>query len=396
MLFLYVAMWLSGPAESPGHNQPKPCPVKVEQGKPTVAGPPVLTAKAAFFGRSVPEAESAFFEQNQAAPEGDHSSETTKIKKSEPSSTAQVFEKYLSIHEMDKNVKYSFVFFVVNNFTVLIVFLCFTVLYIPADDERFEEKRQLLRNYSVLICVLLTVLVPLLAVVIKSNGFTPSETEKIPTILGAVGGTLNAVAFALLIARLDSRIIGLRLLLITVLYAYAALQPLFVTFNQPSNVLKFIATSAMIAAFIFKICLVLMVGHVRRSGGLIDYLWFFPVVSKSVNSIFSNQFEIKAYSPKPGFFTYSISHNNVETYRAVEMYTTRAQCDDAINTLIEAMKKRESYGKQPKDLQGTYWVQVRSDGDLICESRGFRSQTETDALINESIEEVPYCKYDRA
>ncbi len=386
MFFLYTAMWLSGTGESPEHYQSKPCPVKVEQTTPTLEGPPILTAKVAFFSPSEPA-------QNHTVPVADHGSATPK--KSEPSSTSQVVEKYLSIHEMAKNVKYSFVFFVVNNFTVLIVFLCFTVLYIPADDEKFEEKRQLLRNYSILICVLLTVLVPLLLIVIKSNAFTPSETEKIPTILGAVGGTLNAVAFALLIARLDSRIIGLRLLLVAVLYAYAALQPLFVTFNQPSNVLKFIATSAMIAAFIFKICLVLMVGHVRRSGGLIDYLWFFPIVSKSVNSIFSNQFEIKAYSPKPGFFTYSISHNSVETYKAVEMYTTRADCDKAIKTLIKAMKKRESYGTQPKELQGTYWIEVRSDEKLLCESRGFRSHSETDALINESIEEVPYCKYDR-
>ena len=381
MLFLYVSMWLSGPGESPEQNQSKQCPVKVEQTQPTLPGPPVLIAKAAFFSPSVPDE--------------DHSGEKTTTKKSEPSSAPQTDEKYLSIHEMDNKVRYSFVFFVVNNFTVLILFLCFTVLFIPADDEKFEAKRQLLRNYSVLIFVLLTVLVPLLAVIIKSNGFTPQEAEKIPTILGAVGGTLNAVAFALLIARLDSRIIGLRLLLVTILYAYAALQPLFVTFNQPSNVLKFIATAAMIAAFIFKICLVFMVGHVRRSGGLVDYLWFFPVVSKSVNSIFGNQFEIKAYSPKPGFFTYSISHNNVETYRAIETYTSRAQCDDAVKTLIEAMKKRENYGTQPKELQGTYWVQVKSDGNLICESRGFRSPSETDDLINESIEEVPYCKFDR-
>jgi hypothetical protein len=301
----------------------------------------------------------------------------------------------IPISEMVWQTKYSFFFFVINNVTVLILFLCFTVLYIPADHRKFKEKRRLLRNYSLLICVLLTLLVPLFAIIIKSHGFTQSEIDKIPTILGAAGGTLNAVAFALLIGRLDSRIIGLRPLLITVLYTYAALQPLFVTFNQPSNLLRFIATSAMIAAFIFKICLVLMVGHVRRSGGLIDYLWFFPVLNKSVNSIFDNQFEIRTYSPQPQLFTFSIFHKNVETYRAAEMCTTRAQCDEAIKTLAEAMKRRENYSKSPKELLGTYWVQVTSDDHLLCESIGLRSQSEIDDLINESIDKVPYCKYDR-
>jgi hypothetical protein len=211
--------------------------------------------------------------------------------------------------------------------------------------------------------------------------------------LGAVGGTLNAVAFALLIARLDSRIIGLRLPMVTVLYTYAALQPLFVTFNQPSRLLKFIATSAMIAAFLFKICLVFMVGHVRKSGGLINYLWFFPVLSKSVNSVFGNQFEIKLYSPKPKSFTFSISNNNVETYRAVEIYDTKEECEAKIKTLVGAMKERQNYFKPP-EIQGTYWVQVSAD-KLLCESTGLRSEAEVNELINESIKMVPYCKYNR-
>ncbi|HVQ38293.1 MAG TPA: hypothetical protein VMS31_12215 [Pyrinomonadaceae bacterium] len=314
---------------------------------------------------------------------------------SEQSSPVIVELKRFPVWELPAKTQLSFLFFVLNNFTVLILFLCFTVLYIPGDDRKFDEKHQLLRNSAVLIAVLFTVLIPALAVIIKGNGFTLVEAGKIPTILGAVGGTLNAVAFALLIARLDSRLIGLRLLLITVLYGYAALQPLFVTFNQPSNLLKFIATAAMIAVLVFKICLVLMVGHVRRSGGLIDYLWFFPRISASVNSIFDNQFEIKAYSPKPGSFSFSIFNKNVERYRASHIYPERDQCDLAIKTMVKAMEKRESYSEPAKKLQGTCWIQVKSDDLLICESVSLSSQTEADDLIDESIEKVPYCKYDR-
>ena len=388
--FLYVAMVFS-PTDDPKRSIT--CPEKVERTLAPTDGKIAFETKA-FSSGSVPEAKTGFFDPNQAERQPAQSPKTAELDKSELSSASQPSER-LTVNELPTKVKLSYAFFVINNFTVLVLFWCFSVLYIPNDDKKFDEKHKLLRNYSLLICVLFTVLVPLLAIVIKGNGFTLSEAGKIPTILGAVGGTLNAVAFALLIARLDSRIIGLRLLMVAVLYAYASLQPLFVTFNQPSNLLRFIATSAMIAAFLFKVCLVFMVGHIRNSGGLIHYLWFFPVISHSVNSVFGNQFEIKTSSPKPGSFTFSIFNRSVETYRAAEMYTSRAQCDDVIKMLVAAMKIRENYGPEPKELQGTYWIQVKSDGRLLCESISLRSQSEATELINESIEKVPYCKFDR-
>jgi hypothetical protein len=395
LLLLYIAMWFSG--RSLPEISPLPIPVEVTrstEGKAYPSSQSEIAAKGDSSNRSLPEAKRAFSEDNQTASQADHSSESPQIERSELTPDSRGAEQLFSIDEMPTKTQFSFWFFVINNCSVLVVFWCFVVLYIPNDEEKFDEKDRLLRRYSLLIFVLLTVLVPLLAVVIKGNSFTLSEVEKIPTILGAVGGTLNAVAFALLIARLDSRIIGLRLLMVTVLYAYASLQPLFVTFNQPSNLLKFIATSAMIAAFLFKICLMLMVGHIRNSGGLINYLWFFPVMRNSVNSVFGNQFEIKAHSPKVGWFTFSISNKNVEKYRAVKMYRTREECDDAIKALVKAMKERASYAKVTEDLQGTYWVRVKAGEELICESTGLR-EAEVDDLINESIEKVPYCKYDR-
>jgi len=265
LLVLYLAMGVRLP-DRPAGLEPS------EKQPPSELCPESFGAKLL-----LPGTKANFSEENQAKPQPDHKSETTQNGKSEPLSDSQWPDERLSISKLPKNTIFSFVYFVINNFSVLVLFWCFAVLYIPNDDEKFDEKHRLLRRYSLLIWVLLTVLVPLLAVIIKGNGFTPSEAEKIPTILGAVGGTLNAVAFALLIARLDSRLIGLRLPMVIVLYAYASFQPLFVTFNQPSNLLKFIATSAMIAAFLFKICLVLMIGHIRNSGGLIDYLWFFSV-----------------------------------------------------------------------------------------------------------------------
>jgi len=59
------------------------------------------------------------------------------------------------------------------------------------------------------------------------------------------------------------------------------------------------------------------------------------------------------------------------------------------------MKRKKNYSKRAQELQGTYWVEVKSGDEVLCESRSLRSQSEADELINESVEEVPYCKYDR-
>jgi hypothetical protein len=297
--------------------------------------------------------------------------------------------------EMLLTIKLSLLCLLLNNLTVLSVFWCFKVLYVPCDDAKFKDKNRLLFAYSWLIAVLLTVLPPLLTIVIRNNGFTESEVPLIPTIFAALGGTLNAVAFALLIARLDSRVLGLPSTVISVLYGYAALQPLFVTFNQQSPLLEAIATSAVVAAFLFKICVVLIVAHVWQSRGLSDYLWFFPILKRSVNSVFDNQFEIRAYCWEPAAFTFSIFNKNIEIYKTETTYLTRAQCDDAVEKLVKRMKKKKSY-EEPIPVHGTYWVQVTSlDGNVICESTSLRTKAEAEELIEESIEMVPYCKYDR-
>ncbi|HKO99928.1 MAG TPA: hypothetical protein VJU86_23340 [Pyrinomonadaceae bacterium] len=302
----------------------------------------------------------------------------------------------VATREMFGKVRYPLLLFVLNNFTVFSLFCCFGILYLPRDDRNFEAKHRLIFHYSLLIAVLLTILTPLLLVVVKGNSFTTSDVEQIPLLFAVVGGTLNAVAFALLIARLDSRIIGIRSSLISILYGYAALQPLFVAFNQSSDVLRAIESAAVFAAFLFKICLILIVVHFGRSRGFSDYLWFFPVLHRSVNSVFHNQFEIRAFSLGPASFTFAIFNKTAEIYKTEKSYLTRAECDGVVDNLTKRMTKGSSYRLAPKPLQGTYWVQVtNSDGSLICESICLRSEEQAQDLINESIEKVPYCKYDR-
>jgi hypothetical protein len=210
-----------------------------------------------------------------------------------------------------------------------------------------------------------------------------------------LGGTLSAVAYALLIARLDSRIIGLPSSLITVLYSYAALQPLFVAFNQGDELFRVIEVLAIFAALLFKVCLILIVIHLRRSKALSDYLWFFPILHRQVNSVFDNQFEIRSFMIKPESFSFSVLNRNVEVYRAEESYKTRGECDVAVRDLVECMKVESSF-HLPKDIQGTFWLKVKDlNNEPICESTSLQSEQECYDLRDESMAKIPFCKYNR-
>jgi len=289
--------------------------------------------------------------------------------------------------------------FLLNNLMVLFVFLCFTVLYVSVGDRQVDAKHALLRNYSILVCVLLTMLFPLPLFFIEKSTLTQTSLTTVITVFAAIGGTLNAVALALLIARLDSRLIRLPTSVISVLYSYSALQPLFVVFAPEGNVFRAIETSALATALIFKVCLVVIIVYAWQSARFEDYLVYFPFLNSRVNSIFDNQFEIKTYGTHRGKFKYSIFKGNVEKYKTDETFDTRVECDTAVGDVRSLMKEKANYG-DPQKVHGTYWVQVEklnkaNEREVICESTSLRSEAEAKELIEESIEMVPYCKYDR-
>jgi hypothetical protein len=295
---------------------------------------------------------------------------------------------------------YSIVAFLLNNLMVLFIFMCFSVLYLSVDDRYGAQKYTSLLYCAILTSILLTVIVPLLLFSFDRNTAALANPAVAATVIAVVGGTLNAVAFALLIARLDSRLIRLPSSVISVLYAYSALQSLFVVFEQGAPVFRAIETSALLAAFIFKICALLIILHALRSGRLQDHLLEFPFLNRIVNSIFDNQFEIRMYRTEKQF-KYSIFREDKEVYTTEDLHLTRAACDTAVSDLIKSMQKEDNYLKPPP-VQGTYWLQVKKASDeenkppeVICESKGLRSALEVEDLMKESIEMVPNCKYNR-
>jgi hypothetical protein len=289
---------------------------------------------------------------------------------------------------------------------LLFIFWCFVVLRSPAFDKRAVARQKLLVNYSGFVVALLIALYPLLLFMRWKAGLTETDMRNYATVFDGVTGALSAVGLALLIARMDSKFFGLGSRLIGLLFAYASIQPLFVAFDLNVAVLKTVQTAVLLAALGLKICFFLIVAHSLQSGRVLNHLVCFPFLKERVDSIFENQFEIRLARADGNQFTFSILKKNELRYSTTIRFQTRAGGDKFVHYLRERMQNREAYLPPPKGTEsavppreesGTYWVELRTeDMKLICESIPLRSEEEAFDLISESINKIPYCRYDRA
>jgi hypothetical protein len=305
--------------------------------------------------------------------------------------------------------------FLFASLNLMCAFWCFVVLHSPAfvkpsgvmlqdsemmrkhfeaKHERFEARQKLLVNNATFgVLLLITVYVLLLGWL---SGITLSggSLRDYATVFDGVTGLLSAVVLALLIARMDSKLFSLPSRLIWMLFTYASIQSLFIAFAQNDPVLQMVRTSVLTAALGLKICFFLIVAYSLQSGRMLNYLVCFPLLKERVDSIFENQFEIRLAHTEDHEFTFSILKKNRLYYSAAGTFKSREKCDTAVEELSELMKQSKPYGA-PRHSLGTYWVEVRSDDKLICESVPLRSAEEALDLIDESIGKVPYCKYTR-
>lgn len=176
-----------------------------------------------------------------------------------------------------------FLTFALNNSSLWCIFWCFVLLYLPAykgpKRRRAEVEvnpalrasltsklRRRLFIGSIVIVSALTLSYPFLLLRHPHQQF---GIEGYPAAFDALSGTLNALVLALLIARLDSKLIGLPSWLICILYLYSAVQPLFVVFEQTSsNALNAIMTAVLISVFMEHVILPSKPGPTKPVNGL--------------------------------------------------------------------------------------------------------------------------------
>jgi hypothetical protein len=287
----------------------------------------------------------------------------------------------------------SFFEFTLNMINLVCIFWCFVVLYLPAYDERSDKKQKLVIRYSRFVVALLISAFLLLLCGLGQDGMTLQNLAIHKTVFNGISGTLSAIVLALLIARLDSKIISLPSWLVTVLFCYSAVQALSVVFDLRE--FQGIETVTLILALVLKICFFLIVIYTLQTGRVLNYLVCFPCLDKRVDSIFDNQFEIRTSKHESHAFTFSIWKSNKLVYTTETTFQSRHDCDSSVETLRKVMADERHY--KPDSSCGTFWVKVTDVyKNLLCESTSLRSEEDAVELINESVEKIPYCKYDRA
>jgi hypothetical protein len=311
-----------------------------------------------------------------------------------------------SMEFMVKALFYPFLEFLLSTLNLLFIFWCFVILRSPAFDKRAVTRQKQLINSSSFVIALLIAVFPLLLFILGAPHLPESNLEGYATVFDGVAGTLSAVVLALLIARMDSKLFGLPAWSIGMLFAYASIQPLFVAFALNATVLNMVRTSVLTTAFGLKMCFFLIIARSLQNGSGLNYLVCFPFLRERVDSIFENQFEIRLGKDEHKF-TFSILKKNELYYSTAIRFDTRKAGDAFIDYLQKQMQKRDAYLPPPKgedthspllEESGTYWVELRSDAPerkLLCESIPLKSEEEAQDLITESMDRIPYCKYNR-
>ena len=301
--------------------------------------------------------------------------------------------------------------FALNNFSLLFLFYCFLVLYLPALDDESERKQKLLCRYGLFFVVMLTLAFFALITLPALQGMTRNSVQAYAIVFNGISGTLNAVALALLIARLDSKLIDISSFLIFVLLTYAGLQPIFAIFEAKEDPFIGLQTLVVVSALLFKLCFFLVLMDSWRTGTMRTYLFCFPLINKRIDSIFENQFEFKTSRERDGF-RLSILKKNASVYSTDTTFDSRSQCDERAEKLRQLMRDERNYDY--REQAGTHWVVVNDHSfrekagvfliivndekkyHSLCESITLRSKDEAVKLVKESVDKVPHCKYNRS
>lgn len=307
----------------------------------------------------------------------------------------------LEIGQAATILAFPFLSFLFSSLNLLFVFWCFVILQSPAYDKRSSLRQKLLINYSGFVIALIIFAYLLLAAFAVGQGSYKPKLIGYATAFDGLAGILSGVAMALLIARLDSKLVRLRPPLISLLFIYSAIQPLFVVFELDKPVFRTIETAVLLAAMGLKVSFFLIITYALQSGKMLNYLICFPFLKERVDSIFENQFEIRtsAINHEPKKYTFSIWKKNKVVYSTSLEFSTREGVDRTVRRLPGLMSRLSKQRQhQPPPVAGTFWVEIRDPyrkNTLLCESIPLRSAEEREQLIMESIRNLPHCKYNR-
>lgn len=205
-----------------------------------------------------------------------------------------------------------------------------------------------------------------------------------------ISGLFNALAFALLIGRLDSKLISLKNYIIALLFLYAAIQPLFPFLMSNELVAVQVQAIILFLAFTLKLLLFFIILYVINTGRLLTYFYCFGELDKRADSIFANQFEFVIHlNDHHNMYSFSVNNNGQRVFNTVNLYQSLDASKKAISHFRELIKIA-SFKLTTHSGFDKSWLELIDDKDVLMYSKDFENN-KIEEFREEVIENLPYC-----
>lgn len=217
--------------------------------------------------------------------------------------------------------------------------------------------------------------------------YVKKDKKPINMLFDAISGLINALVFALLIGRLDSRFIGLGKIWIALLFLYPAIQPLYIAFNPDTPLNKTMASIVIFTALILKLLLWLVVIYIAKSGRLFTYFFCLSELDKKADAVYENQLEIViTFNEHHRDYTFIVNNKNKKILHCNKSFKTLEKCKKFTEHFQQEIDKA-TINAEEKYPNLSYIIQFN---ELIYSKD--LTEKDSEQFLLELKEKLPFCK----
>lgn len=305
-------------------------------------------------------------------------------------STLNVFN-----HEWVTMLVYSF-----NTVSIMFIFWCFSILAVRAQKPSKYKNKIVLVYLSLFFTAALVAMYPSF-ISLASDSHNADELiyklknlNDYSVLFDALSGVINGIVLALFIARLDSKLLSMPSGLISVLYIYAAVQPLFVVFTLPGVVSEQIKVVVLFLVFFLKIYFFFIITYAIQKGKIFAYLYCFTTLNHRVESIVSNLYRIKIIKEEQNHlkFNYDICVSDFIVFEGHCSSDSEEACLSKIENMRLLARRRENYHFVCKAENWFIQLIDKNKKLYFSSNLSLTSDAEGEEIIDEAMKKIPYCE----
>ncbi|HXB43613.1 MAG TPA: hypothetical protein VNV85_06130 [Puia sp.] len=281
-----------------------------------------------------------------------------------------------------------------NTISIMFILWCFSIMAVRAQHPSSLRKLPTIIRLSPFLTFLLVALYPSCLGFVSHNGVFYEESLNNYTVLfDALSGVINAVVFALFIARLDSKFVSLPSNLIGLLYLYSAIQPLFMVFDSPGFVNETIKVCVLLLVFVLKIYFFFIITYAIQEGKIFAYLYCFGTLNERVEAFTQNHYSIRVMRHEFHLIC-SVFLKKSELFKVNGKWHELPECVEFIKILRIAASNPNNFHLQ-EIADATYIVIKNQDGIKYCtSSKPVSSKQNFAGVRDDAYIKIPYCNVD--